>query len=251
MAVVVTRPLPEALRWAARLRERGFDPLVLPLLEIAPPQDDGELRRAVARLEAYAAVMFVSANAVHGFFAVAPGFAARRAWAPGPGTAEALRDAGVPPERIAAPAADALQFDSESLWAQVGAGVRAGDRVLIVRGSDAEGRSEGREWLAQQLAGAGALVETVVAYQRRAPTWNAAQVAAAQRAARDGSLWLFSSSEAAGQLARLLPAQDWRDAQAIATHPRIAQAVRALGFGAVHAARPAFEEVVASIESHR
>lgn len=251
MAVVVTRPLPEALRWAERLRERGLDPLVLPLLEIAPPADDSGLRQAIAQLDHYAAAMFVSANAVHGFFAVAPGLGALRAWAPGPGTAEALRQAGVPADRIAAPAADAAQFDSESLWAQVGREVRKGDRVLIVRGSDAEGRSEGREWLAQQLAAAGAQVDTVVAYQRRAPAWNAEQVAAAQRAAQDGSLWLFSSSEAAGQLARLLPAQDWSRARAIATHPRIAQAVRALGFGAVHASRPAVEEVVASIESHR
>lgn len=251
MAVVVTRPLPEASRWAERLRERGHEAVVLPLLEIAPPRDDSGLRQAIARLDAYAAVMFVSANAVHGFFAVAPGFGARRAWAPGPGTAEALRDAGVALDRITAPAADAPQFDSESLWSEVGAQVRRGDRVLIVRGSDADGRSQGREWLAQQLAVAGAQIETVVAYQRRAPTWNAEQVAAAQRAARDGSLWLFSSSEGAGQLARLLPGQDWSGARAIATHPRIAQAVRALGFGAVHAARPAFEEVVASIESHR
>jgi uroporphyrinogen-III synthase len=251
MGVVVTRPLPEALRWAERLRERGFDPLVLPLLEIAPPPDDSGLRQAIARLDAYAAVMFVSANAVHGFFAAASGWGAPRAWAPGPGTAEALRGAGVPAASIDAPLEDAPQFDSESLWAQVRDQVRRDDRVLIVRGADAEGRSQGREWLAQQLAAAGAQVETVVAYQRRAPAWNAEQVAAAQRAAQDGSLWLFSSSEAVGQLAQLLPGQDWSRAQAIATHPRIAQAVHALGFGAVHASRPAFEEVVASIESQR
>lgn len=250
MAVVVTRPLPEAQRWAERLRERGLDPLVLPLLEIAPPPDDGGLRQAIARVDRYAAVMFVSANAVHGFFAAGP-VPVAHAWAPGPGTAEALRLAGVAAQRISAPADDAPQFDSESLWRQVGAGVRPGDRILIVRGGDAEGRSEGREWLAQQLAAAGADVETVVAYTRRAPGWSAAQVAAAQRAASDGSIWLFSSSEAAGHLARLLPAQDWSRARAIATHPRIAQAVRAIGFGVVEASRPGFEEVVASIESRR
>jgi uroporphyrinogen-III synthase len=251
MAVVVTRPLPEALRWAERLRERGHDPLVLPLLEIGPPPDDSGLRQAVAQIERFAAVMFVSANAVHGFFAVAGRVDLPRAWAPGPGTAEALRSAGVPASKIEVPADQASRFDSESLWARVHEQVRPGDSVLIVRGADAQGRSQGREWLAQQLSAAGVQVAIVVAYARRAPAWNAQQVAAAQRAAQDGSLWLFSSSEAAHQLAHLLPHQDWSRAQALATHPRIAQAVRQLGFGAVHAARPAFDDVLASIESHR
>jgi uroporphyrinogen-III synthase len=51
-----------------------------------------------------------------------------------------------------------------------------------------------------------------------------------------------------GNLATLLPGQSWAGARAIATHPRIAQAVRALGFGTVRESRPAFDEVVASIE---
>lgn len=251
MAVVVTRPLHEARRWAERLRERGLDVLVLPLLEIAPPPDAGPLREAIARLDSYAAVMFVSANAVHGFFAQSPGFAGPRAWAPGPGTCEALRAAGIADDCIDAPAAEAPQFDSESLWEQVRGQLRPGDRLLIVRGANGEGRSEGRDWLAQQLAAAGVQVETVAAYARKAPAWTAEEVAAARRAAADGSVWLFSSSEAAGHVAQLLPGQDWSRARAVATHPRIAQAVHALGFGEVQASRPALADVVASIESRR
>jgi uroporphyrinogen-III synthase len=155
----------------------------------------------------------------------------------------------VPSEHIDAPAEDADQFDSESLWQQVGGQLHAGDRLLLVRGGDAEGRSAGREWLAQQLAARGVLVDTVVAYIRRRPSWDEAQCSSARGAAADGSVWLFSSSEAAGNLAALLPAQSWAAARAIATHPRIAQAVRALGFGSVREARPAFDAVVASIES--
>jgi uroporphyrinogen-III synthase len=251
MAVVLTRPVQDAERWAQRLRERGIEALVLPLLAIGPAPDGAALRRAAAGADRYAAVMFVSANAVQGFFSAAPVFARAMAWAPGPATQQALRAAGVPQERIAAPAEDAAQFDSEALWPQVQGALRAGDRVLIVRGGDAQGRGQGRDWLLQQLAAAGVAVDTVVAYTRTAPAWNDAERKAAARAAADGSLWLFSSSEAAGCLASLLPGQDWSRARALATHPRIAAAVRTLGFGDVRESRPSFEDMLASIESTR
>ena len=249
MAVVLTRPLAEAGRWAERLRGRGIDSIVLPLLAIGPPPDAAALRAAAAGVDGYAAVMFVSANAVNGFFSVGPAFSKPRAWAPGPATREALRAAGVPDARIDAPAAEAAQFDSESLWDQVHGQLPAGDRLLLVRGADGEGRSQGREWLAQQLAAAGVQVDTVVAYRRELPLWDEAARDAARRAATDRSLWLFSSSEAVANLRRLLPGQDWNGARAIATHPRIAQAARETGFGDVRASRPAFDDVVASIES--
>lgn len=249
MAIVLTRPRQEAERWAERLRGRGLQPLVLPLIAIGPPLDVAPLRAAAADLRRYAAVMFVSANAVQGFFAVAQGFDGPRAWAPGLATRDALRAAGVPDARIDTPAQDAEQFDSESLWQQVGGQLRAGQRLLLVRGGDGQGRSQGRDWLAQQLAARGVAVDTVVAYTRQVPGWSDEERARARRAAGDGSLWLFSSSEAAGNLAALLPGQSWAAARALATHPRIAQAVRSLGFGSVRESRPAFEDVVASIES--
>ena len=251
MAVVVTRPAAEAARWTARLRERGIAALPLPLLAIGPPADTQDLQRAARDADRYAAVMFVSANAVTGFFACAPRFAKARAWAPGPATRTALLEAGVPAARIDAPAQDAEQFDSESLWREVQGQLQAGDRLLLVRGGDGEGRGQGREWLSQQIAARGAAVDSVVAYTRQLPRWNAQEQACASACASDGSLWLFSSSEAAGNLRRLLPAQDWSRAHALATHPRIAAAVRALGFADVRECRPAFEDVVASIESSR
>lgn len=251
MAVVLTRPRQEAERWAERLRARGLHPLVLPLIAIEPPHDAQPLREAAANLRRYAAVMFVSANAVQGFFAAAPGFDGPRAWAPGLATRDALRRFGVPADRIDTPAEDAPQFDSESLWQQVHHQLHAGDRLLLVRGGDAEGRSQGRDWIVQQLAEQGVAVDTVVAYLRQLPRWNKDEQALARAAATDGSLWLFSSSEAAHNLAALLPGQAWAQARALATHPRIAQAVRTLGFGSVRETRPAFDAVVASIESTR
>lgn len=251
MAVVLTRPLQEARRWAERLREHGVDAVLLPLIDIAPAPDLPALRQAAEQVDRYAAVMFVSANAVHGFLAAGARPQRTRCWAPGPATRDALLAAGLPAQRIDAPAADAEQFDSESLWQQVRDQLRAGDRLLLVRGGDAQGRPQGRDWIVQQLAARGVAVETVVAYVRRSPAWSEAERSVARRAAGDGTWWLFSSSEGAAHLAQLLPGQDWSGARAVATHPRIAQTVQSLGFGEVRTARPGLPDVLASIESAR
>lgn len=162
-----------------------------------------------------------------------------RVWTPGPGTARQALALGVPAALIDGPAPDAAQFDSEALWAQVAAQVRPGDRVLIVRGL-----GSGREWLAEQIRAAGGTVDFVAAYQRSAPKFTAEQLALAQAAAHDGSLWLFSSSEAIAHL----PGADWSQARAIATHPRIAQAARTAGFGGVSTCKPALADVVSALK---
>lgn len=242
MRVIVTRPVAEAAEWVEALRAHGFDALALPLIDIGPPPDAQQAQAAWTRLAGYRAAMFVSANAVRTF--VPPGGRwpdGPRAWATGPGTQRALLAAGVPHERIDAPAADAGQFDSEALWPLVQGQCRGGDRVLLVRGGT------GRDWLEQQLAQSGVAVEKVASYSRTAPTWDDGERATANEAVRD--TWLFSSSQAVANLLQLLPLQHWRAARAIATHPRIAQAARAAGFGVVRESRPALADVVAALES--
>lgn len=253
MRVIVTRPEQEALGWVDRLRGCGVDALALPLIAIEAAPDAAPLRDVWQRIGSFRAAMFVSGNAVRHFFAQRPAGALFpiRAWAPGPGTADALREAGVDETLIDGPAHDAAQFDSEALWLRIAPQVRHGDAILIVRGGDGQGRAAGREWLGEQLAQAGAGVQTVVAYVRHCPEWTAVQRGEALDAAADGSVWLFSSSEAVGHLRSLLPAQSWRDARALATHPRIAQAARDAGFGRVDMCRPAFEEVLGSLQSAR
>lgn len=253
--VIVTRPAREAARWVAELGQRAIAAAALPLIDIVAEPMAGELAAARERLGRYDVAMFVSGNAVDGFLpaggapAPLPPAAATRAWSPGPGTTAALIQAGWPADRIDAPAPGAAQFDSESLWAQVHGQVRPGLRVLIVRGGDAQGRVAGRDWLARQLAERGVQVEQVVAYRRAPPALDDAQRALASAAAADGSLWLLSSSEAIANLRACLPAQPWSAAVALATHPRIAQAARAAGFGTVCETHPTLESVVASIES--
>lgn len=260
MRVIVTRPELDAKRWLRALGARGFDALALPLIDIAPIADVQPLQAAWWALGSYDAVMFVSGNAVEQFFAARPvglqgwcvgNLIQTRVWAPGPGTAAALRKADVPAGLIDAPATDSDQFDSEALWQVVQGQVHAASRVLIVRGTDASGKSTGRDWLGAQLAAKGARVDKIEAYQRRPPLWGPAQRLAAQQAAQDGSVWLFSSSEAVANLLCMLPAQSWQASRAVATHPRIALAVRDAGFGVVWESRPTLDAVVASIESVR
>ena len=263
--VIVTRPAREAAHWVQQLQAHGLDAAALPLIAIGPCTDSAAqqtLAQAQQQLDHYRALMFVSGNAVVHFFEQNQPLALihkalvaikTRAWAPGPGTARALIAAGVAPDRIDGPAPDAPQFDSESLWQQVAPQVQPGDRVLIVRGRSGgvhdNAQGTGREWLARQIAAAGGQVEFVVVYERRAPTLSDAEVALAQQAAQDGSIWLLSSSEALANLSQALPSVHWGAARALATHPRIAQAAREAGFGTVWECRPALEDVVASIES--
>ena len=261
MRLIVTRPLREAQQWVLDLSAQGFEALALPLIHIGPVDNAEALRLAREHLNDYVAVMFVSANAVDYFFEsnklpehvhrAVPAIKTR-AWATGPGTTRALLKAGVAPEWLDAPALEASQFDSEALWQRVSAQVTPGARVLIVRGQDAAGVGSagsgvGREWLAERIVHAGGQVDFVVSYQRSAPIFSPFEQALAQQAATDGSVWLFSSSEALSHLVNKLPGQSLAGARALATHPRIAQAAKAAGFGLVLESRPTLVEVIACL----
>ena len=284
--ILVTRPAHDAEHWVKKLQQAGFDAAALPLIEIAPSSsaDDARALQQVWRdISSYAACMFVSGNAADYFFKpnmlsaqqiwdkLAIKKVADHGWegtnqtlrflAPGPGTRAALVANGVPAERIDAPPADAAQFDSEALWQLVGNRDWRGTRVLIVRGITSVGSgaantggsasAPGRDWIARQWQAAGADVSFVSVYERRAPVFNPAQIEAAKRALADGSIWLFSSSEAVANLtgqAGLMGA-DWSRARAVATHPRILEAVRSAGWGVVRESRPALDDILNSLRS--
>ena len=269
MRIIVTRPEPECTQWVQTLASMGLEAVALPLIHIGPATDANAVLRCWERLGDYDAVMFVSGAAVGHFFSGRPagggstfssaGAVTPRFWAPGPGTVAALVRQGVDPALVDAPPGDSAQFDSEALWRVVGERGHRGHKVLIVRGGDgaeddapgatSKAPGAGREWLAGALAAAGAEVQVVQAYERCPPRWNAVERALAQSAAHDGSVWLFTSSQAVAHLGVCLPDQSWAEARAVATHPRIAQAARKAGFGVVWQSRPRIGDVVASIES--
>lgn len=249
--LLVTRPQPQADEWVAQLVQHGLDAVALPLLAIAPASDEAAVQRAWQSLPALALVMFVSPNAVQRFFALRPPGqpwpAGLLAGGTGPGSRRALVDAGVPEFLIRTPGAHdpgyAGPFDSEALWQLLAGQNWAGQQALIVRG---EG---GRDWLAQALRQQGAQVHFVEAYRRTGAVPQGPALAALQAAlqAPGQHLWLFSSSEAVGHLRGLVTGQPWRVHQALATHARIAQAARALGFGRVSLAEATPQSVVQAV----
>ena len=279
--VIVTRPARECQHWVEQLQHSGFAAEALPLIEIGPatdPLDVRALQNAWDTLDTYTACLFVSGNAVSYFFqpnkSLAPVIRAQaaiknvatefsvslppqlRLMAPGPGTAAALLAAGVPALQIDGPAPDAAQFDSQALWATVGgAHDWQGRRVLIVRGQTMSGQRDavanaaapGRDWIARQWTAAGATVDFLRVYLRQAPQLSAALLQRARAACGDGSVWLLSSSEAVDNLVAL-GGIDLRRARAVATHPRIAEAARAAGWGEVIESRPQLEDITAAIE---
>jgi len=210
---------------------------------------------------AFALLVFVSPNAVSGFFDCAA--AARgvepsalrwpaRAWAgaTGPGTVAALREAGVPQRCIVAPPADAAQFDSEALWARLHDWRWPGRPVWIVRGNG------GRDWLGQQLRAAGADLRVLQSYGRAAPAPDDGERALLAAALAEPArwVWMFSSSEAIAHLQALAPGAHWQAGRAIASHPRIAERARALGFVDVSVIAPspaALAEALAAADRRR
>ena len=252
MRVIVTRPAAQAAEWVARLQGQGVDAVALPLMAIEPAADAAPINAAWAQLAGHRLVIFVSPNAAEQFFAHRLFHAAWPVgtWAgsPGPGTTHTLIGLGVPEARIIEPAPDAAQFDSESLWARLREHDWQGGAVLIVRGEGG-----GRDWLVTTLREHGAQVGLLAAYRRAEPALSAAEhsTLAAAQAEPAEYLWFFSSSEAIDNLAHAAPGAQWPHALAIATHPRIAQRARALGFASVVEARPALDAVVACIQSFR
>ena len=247
LTVLVVRPRAQAGPWVDALAAAGVPALALPLIEIQPAPEPAEVAavfEAVEESGAQPVLVFVSPNAVAGFFeavARARGMRSRPRWpaharaaATGPGTVAALRECGVPADRIAAPAADAAQFDSEALWDGIGGWAWSGRPAWIVRGNG------GRDWLGDRLRDAGADVRVVQSYGRAAPTLAAAEQALLAQAVAQPVrwIWMFSSSEAIDHLQALAPRAAWAAGRALASHPRIAERARALGFGSVTLVAP-------------
>ena len=288
--VIVTRPALDAGDWVLQLQHNGFAAEALPLIEIAAVSGAADVQavtRAWQSIDRYAACMFVSGNAVRFFFEKKEALRQHlreldainsiafqhldrlppklRFMAPGPGTCAALLAAGVPSGQIDAPPLDADQFDSETLWKVVGTRPWQGRRVLVVRGMAGQdavtdppdaslekpAASAGREWISRQWQAAGAEVDFLGVYERHAPCWTHEQRQRARVASADGSVWLFSSSEAVLHLATMRGLQgiDWSHAVAIATHPRITATVRRAGWGVVAESRPALIDILRTLRS--
>lgn len=224
IGVLVTRPVRQAAPLAARLAALGATPVVFPAIAILPPDDPAPLHAALAALAGYDAAVFVSANAVeHGLPPPETWPPRLPAYAPGPGTAEALVAAGVADVRL-----PTTTGDSEGLLALPELQAVAGRRVLVLRGNG------GRELLAETLRARGAAVDCVACYRRACPTDGKGLVEAF--AAGRVAAVTVTSSEGIDNLWSLVDAptrERWRCLPTFAPHPRIAAHARSLALQAI------------------
>jgi uroporphyrinogen-III synthase len=255
-AVVITRPRAQAESLAQAVAALGRRPVILPLLEIAPLDDTSALRAALARLECYALVAFVSPNAVDAAFAHVAQWP--QGWPKavplavlGEGSRLALARHGVNADNatIVGPV-DPTRSDSEHLLAALDLAALAGREVLIVRGES------GRELMADGFRAAGAEVTVVPAYRRTVPVLDEALAAQLRALLGTPNDWIITSSEALRGLFALLDELDpgcvsqMRDQHVIVPHARIAATARELGMSQVTLTGSGDERLLAALQSH-
>jgi len=225
LGVLVTRPARQAAGFAQKIAALGGAPVIFPAIVILPPREPGAVERAHAALATYDIAIFVSANAAEYGLRDAGGWPPRlAAFAPGPGTAEALAAAGIGNVKV-----PATTFDSEGLLELPELAQVRGKRVLILRG---EG---GREQLADKLRARGAQVDAVACYRRAPPRSDLRGLA---EAFRNGSIDVvtITSSEALDNLwsvANESIRAAWRARPTFAPHPRIVARARDVGLSVV------------------
>lgn len=164
--ILVTRAREQSGATAAFLRERGADPVVVPVIEIGPPTDPGPLVQVVSQIaDRYGWVVFTSANGVDRLWAEirrqgldARAFGRARIAAIGPGTAAALERCGLWPDLVP------KVHKGEDLAAElVAAFGEARPRVLLARAEVA------RDVVPDALRAMGCEVDVVAVYATKAP----------------------------------------------------------------------------------
>jgi len=250
--VVVTRPSQQAGKLARMVAGLGRECVVLPLLEITPLPDQGELKTVLADLSGYAMVAFVSPNAIDAAFAHIA------AWPPGvaaavlgEGSRAALAVHGLTDANatIFTPH-DKTRSDSENLLESLDLEALNGKRVLIVRGES------GRELMADGLRAAGAMVTTVAAYRRSTPALSGPFAQQLSRLLEGENDWIITSSEALRGLLALVAQLDDADAVAkmqrqrlIVPHARIAETAQDLGLTRLTLSGSGDERLLAALQS--
>ncbi len=197
--VVIPRAVEQARDTAAALRERGAQPVILPMIEIAPAPDAARLSRAAAEMLRYDWVLFTSANAVEllrleltRVGADARAFGAAKVGVVGPKTADALLRLGIKADVVA------QEFVGEGLaQAVLAAGVPR--RVLLLRAAAA------RDVLPDALRAQGSEVDVVVAYENKPLKSSGAELSQRIEAATADAILFTSSSTVSSTLDALGP----------------------------------------------
>lgn len=249
--VVITRPLKQAGALAERVA--AIRPVVLfPLLEIAPLPEVAELEAVLHRLTDYALVVFVSPNAVDAVFPHIDQWPANVAIGiVGQGSRVALASHGVSDDNatIYAPA-ELQKSDSEGLLETLPLDTFKGQRVLIVRGQ------HGRDFLTQTLHKHAITVHHVTAYLRLVPTLTQVRQAKLDAFLAGQFDFVLTSSEALRNLLEMVRQHadeegvvKMQHQRIIATHNRISDIARSLGFSDVILCGTGDEQIIATLQS--
>lgn len=228
LGIVVTRPARQSVALMQRLASLGATPIAFPAIVILPPSNRSALDRAHANLDRYDFAFFASANAVeYGAPNPARWPAHLLAFAPGPGTADALIGCGI--VNVVTPTS---RFDSEGLLELPELANIAGKRAVIFKGE------EGRDLIAAALRAREASVDEVTCYRRARPLSGAEGLL---EALREGTVHAITitSSEGLDNLASVLGEEGRRFFMRIplfVPHPRIAAHAKSLGFTPIETA---------------
>ena len=166
--ILLTRPLAFSQRWADYLESFGAQPVIVPMLEIARPDDATALHTAIQQLEEFNFLVLTSANAVRALESAleeaAPGkkSISTPAIVVGPATRDAAEQAGIPIAWMPNP-----PYEASNLITQLPERfVRPGTRFLYPTSDKA------RESVVEGLLARGASVTRVAAYETRAADWD-------------------------------------------------------------------------------
>jgi len=222
LAVIVTRPAPQAGRFLALLREHGATAIAFPTLAIEPMTLD-DAQRCVLALDAFDWIIYTSANAVQHSMPQLGRPAKSRVGAIGRATARALADAGITVHAAPEPGSAS---DSDGLLAHPALAGPAGRRILIVKGVG------GRDALRAGLAARGAEVSTADVYRRMRPVPTRQALDELGRAG-DAAMVVatVTSAEVLESLLQLAPADQYpwlRDSTLLVPGDRVAAAARRL-----------------------
>ena len=196
--VLVTRSRPQASVLSRLLSEEGADPIEVPAIQIAPPEDFSELDSAIDSLNGYQWIVFTSVNGVDAFFRRldtrgldARALAGIKVCAIGSVTASALETSGIKADFVPP------QFTSKDVVRGFAGFDLRGARVLLPQTDIAP------QDVTKELMRLGALVDQRIAYRTLVPEESRQK---AQDALRDGKIDVvtFTSSSTVKNLVNLL-----------------------------------------------
>jgi uroporphyrinogen-III synthase len=223
IGVLVTRPLQQAMPLCRLLEAQGAVAHRFAAIDILAIADSRPWDARVGRLEDFALVVFLSANAVRFGAAMLDPHRDTALAAIGPATARALTQSG---HRVSVQPAEG--FDSESLLRHPALGALAGRRVLLVTGAD------GREFLREELTRRGAQVTVAEVYRRERRRPGAAELSDLQAQFSAGAIQVVTATSAeiaASLLAMATPALRayFNAARWLVPGARVAQSLRDQG----------------------